>query len=188
MRRNKSSCCRQVVNLLYTGVLPADSQPPPTVRLAVSFQDKVCRCSLQTRLKPVYQKSRGSCALGRAREQRHHSNSGFLIRLARSLVGDLRRVVFPLSLFPKLVRVSDHVEEHDDIGRVLKLGFQKVSGRANFALFDHCLYTQNTAGSGAVFYWAPCNPNSITLLSSKHQPGRSNNQMHLLAHARYLSI
>lgn len=154
MRRNKSSCCRQVVNLLYTGVLPADSQPPPTVRLAVSFQDKVSRISLQTRLKPVYQKSRGSCALGRAREQRHHSNSGFLIRLARNLVGDLRRVVFPLSLFPKLVRVSDHVEEHDDIGRALKLGFQKVSGRANFALFD-TIYTHRTQPEAVLYFTEP---------------------------------
>lgn len=53
---------------------------------------------------------------GPAASQDHKpSNSRFLVRLARSLLYDLRRVIFPLSLFPKLVRVSDHDEEHDDI-------------------------------------------------------------------------
>lgn len=181
MRRNEPACCRQVVNLLYIGDLPADSQPHPTACLAVSFQDTMSRCSLQTRLKAGHLRSAGSCALWRGKDQQHHRTQDFLVKLARSLMYDLRSDIFPLSLFPKPVRVSDHDGEYDDIR-----GCWNWAGKANFALL---IYRDGSQLEEVlcIFYWAWCKSILIRPFSSKLQPERDHNQTHLLPQAWYPS-
>lgn len=115
------------------------------VPLAAPSQDRTCRCSWWTRLKPGQLGCAGSCA-GPAAAQ------GSLLRLIRNVVHDLRRVIFPLPDFQS-GSVSDN-----DIGRCWNW-----ERKDKFLLFVALIYRHRSQLETALWF-------SLSLVQPKTPP------------------